>query len=127
MGFAKTFLSRKGFAMRGLELPINMIVVIAIAVLALTVIAAFFTGSIGGGINSITVEQAWNRACTNLKSVQDCSNTNFKISGYALAAGGKGIVESQSGPGIDFLTVCGLKGITTTPETNCIKACGCPI
>ena len=71
-----------------------MIVIIAIAVLALTVIAAFFTGSIGGGINSITVEGAWNKACTTLRSVHDCTTTNgFEVSGYAPAAGSGGIVE----------------------------------
>ena len=112
--------------MRGLELPINMIVVIAIAVLALTVIAAFFTGSIGKGINTFEVEQAWGKACNLAKSVYSCDGTtDFNIAGYKIT--GDSITSGgTTDQGVPFSTVCRLKGQDATVLKKCYDFCGCP-
>ena len=43
--------------MKGISLPVNAIVIIAVAVLVLAVVAAFFVGAIGSGWGTITLEQ----------------------------------------------------------------------
>ena len=57
---------------KGLELPINMLVIIAIAVLILVVVALFFTGTFGSGIDTITFEPAFQQACNNWRTLYNC-------------------------------------------------------
>ncbi|MBI4163127.1 MAG: hypothetical protein HY513_05575 [Candidatus Aenigmarchaeota archaeon] len=111
--------------MRGLELPINIIVIIAIAVLVLTVIAAFFTGALGGGTNAIATEQAFQKGCQLLRTVQACDSGRIEfvtIAGYRASQ--NGITADATSPGVPMLTVCTLKG--ASDASTCAQLCGCP-
>ncbi len=103
-----------------MELPINMIVIIAVAVLVLTVIAAFFTGALSQGVNTIVVENAFQKGCQLAKTVHSCSITSFTVSGYRQTV--KGIQEDPEGLGVQFDVICGLKGAT---GQACLRLCGC--
>lgn len=112
--------------MKGLELPINMIVVVAIAVLVLVVVAAFFAGQIGGGTNSINVENAFTQGCTKLRSLYNCDPATISsINVLNFAPPGQPVLTT----GYPFSTasngICSLKGYINDQE--CARACGCQV
>ena len=104
--------------MKGISLPVNTIVIIAIAILVLSVLAAFFTGFISGGIITLSLEQAFTKGCDAFMRGYGCDNTDD--------------VESVTVPGYptkdDLDTtlqdVCADKGLLTNDA--CARACGCP-
>ncbi len=107
---------------KGLELPINMIVVIAIAVLVLVVVAAFFAGRIGGGGKEILLNQAFNNGCNTLRFAYQCdansiTDPEFRVRGYPETAPGQTPVETQ------FFEICAEKGYST--PIQCARVCGC--
>lgn len=59
-----------------MELPVNAIVIVAIAVLVLVVLAAFFTGFIGRSFGTINHNDAWTRGCSTAKA-QGCLVSAF--------------------------------------------------
>src|SRR3989338_5134892 len=112
--------------MKGLELPINMIVVVAIAVLVLVVVAAFFAGQLGGGTNTIALENAFTSGCGKLRTIYNCdTNTitadTIKVLNYAPA--GHQPSEYTTQGGYSFLSICNAKGYSLVAE--CARACGC--
>src|SRR3989338_4007236 len=104
--------------MKGLELPINMIVIVAIAVLVLVVVAAFFAGQLSGGINTIGASAAY--GCDSLQV------SNIKIIGYnpynvPVTAGTQYVGET-------LLTACQQNFKQSSMDnTACARACGCGI
>ena len=108
---------------KGLELPINMIVVIAIAVLVLVVVAAFFVGRIGGGGDEIALTAAFNTGCNNLRSVHNCvvgDIGTITVPGYVPS--GESISAYPNG--YPFGNICQRKGFS---PTDCARACGCSV
>ncbi|MBI4174829.1 MAG: hypothetical protein HY517_04235 [Candidatus Aenigmarchaeota archaeon] len=106
---------------KGLELPINMIVVIAIAVLVLVVVAAFFAGRIGGGGDEIALTAAFNTGCNNLRSVHNCivgDIPTIRVPGYAPSG------EALDPTGYPFDRICQRKGFS---NVDCARACGCSV
>lgn len=97
-----------------------MIIVIAIAVLVLVVVSAFFAGQTGGGFQSIGLEQAFTQGCGALRSAYDC-NPNFvasvNIPGYKTGATDTSTHHLGE--------ICERKGITTNEA--CARACGCAV
>ncbi len=107
--------------MKGLELPINMIVIIAVAVLILVVVAAFFSGQFGTGVNTIAVNNAFNEGCSSLKSVYNCDPTRLDEVQTSF------IPSGRSTPAL-LLEVCGLKDKNFIGRADlCARACGCNI
>ena len=113
---------------KGLELPINMIIVIAIAVLVLVVISAFFASQTGSGISNIQFEAAFNSACSTWRSTYNCQlggltgvQTSFNFLG-------------QSG-GSNLQQLCNFKitGVSTGGTGGnvaldaCQRVCGCSV
>jgi len=68
--------------MKGISLPINMIVIIAISVIVLLAIAAFFMGGFIGGSTTISDQSALSSGCGTWKNRGCAPNENFKIVGY---------------------------------------------
>jgi uncharacterized protein (UPF0333 family) len=104
---------------KGLELPLNMIVLIIIAVLVLLVVAAFFTGQFISGASTIELQKAFSNACPTLKNVYNCQNTGFTVGEI------KGL-----GPNPTFLELCNelYKSISADIRlTKCKQDCGCSI
>ena len=114
--------------MKGLELPINMIVVVAIAVLVLVVVAAFFAGQLGGGVDTIALENAFSSGCNNLRAIYNCdpaviTSGTLKVLNYAPA--GHQISEYTASGGYPFSGICTAKNYA--PGVVCAKACGCAL
>ncbi len=106
---------------KGMELPINMIVVVLIAVLVLVTIGAFLAGQLGSGQGSIKLEQAFGEGCQKLRSSWNCADLNFEVSYQKQGS------ASLTTP---FSEICQLKGLTTAISNDpgtCVKACGCNI
>ena len=100
--------------MKGISLPVNAIVIIAIAILVLTVVAAFFVGGVGPGMQTITLEQAFTKGCDSLVRGNNCDKTKISsiiVTGYPA-----------TGDTIPFNQVCAQKGYDID---SCARACGC--
>jgi hypothetical protein len=109
---------------KGMELPVNMIIIIAIAVLVLVVIAAFFANQTGTGFNSIQVENAFSSACGQLRSVYSC--TQAGMAEVQIKARLKSTDTETSTYNVNEL--CALKNLPTTTVNGvnaCLRACGC--
>lgn len=116
--------------MKGLSLPINMIVVLAIAVLVLVVVAAFFVSGGGGSIGSINDQSALGQGCGILRQ-RGCTDatSDVKIRGYnpygcpatAPSSGYTGSCTGyDAGNGATLATAC-----TRSNIVNCKEYC-CP-
>jgi len=68
--------------MKGISLPINMIVIIAISVIVLLAIAAFFMGGFLRGSVTISDQQALSDGCGIWKNRGCVPDENFNITGY---------------------------------------------
>ncbi len=75
--------------MKGMSLPINLVVIIAICVLVLLAVAAFFAGGFGSGAASIGDSSALQKGCGMWKS-QGCklNSCDIGIVGYDYDADG---------------------------------------
>ncbi|HLC67598.1 MAG TPA: hypothetical protein VJI12_01825 [archaeon] len=96
---------------KGMELPINMIVVVLIAVLVLTTVGIFLTRQLGGGASNIDYQQLWGQACTKLRFQNNCVASNFDIT-------------DNNGNPTTFSVVC-QKAVGLTEVTPCARQCGC--
>jgi hypothetical protein len=61
---------------KGIELPVNAVIIIALAIFVLLMIAAFFSGS-GKSINSAQINTAFNEGCSQLSSSYSCDYTKL--------------------------------------------------
>ena len=115
-------MAQKG-SQKGISLPINMVVILAVAVLVLVVVAAYFVISAGRGFGAITTEQAWVNGCQKLKQVENClaSAGSIVIKDYNPAN-----KEDLKNTGDTLLTACKTKFADSTfADTTCKQSCGC--
>ena len=98
---------------KGMELPINMIVIIALAVLILVIITAFTTSQVGSGVGSIGLESAFAQSCTIYRN-NGCTGS---MSDAAYSKDVQGLKK-----GMKLSEMCTQKGIA--PE-KCAESCGC--
>ncbi|MBI2172832.1 MAG: hypothetical protein HYT73_01310 [Candidatus Aenigmarchaeota archaeon] len=98
---------------KGMELPINMIVIIALAVLILVIITAFTTSQFGGGVSSISQEAAFAQLCTQYR-------------GGGCTTGWQNFRTNVQGAGsLTLQTICQNKFGTSSTEEICKQNCGC--
>lgn len=104
--------------MKGLSLPINLVVIIAICVLVLLAVAAFFAGGFGGGTASISDSAALQKGCGMWQSrgckVNDC---DLEVPGYDFNADKKLNTLSEA-----CLRILG-SGSCTVATDECFKYC----
>ena len=98
---------------KGLELPINMIVIIALAVLILVIVTAFTTSQVGAGVGSIGLEAAFASSCTTYRN-NGCTGS---LSSVAYAKDVQGLKK-----GMTLAEMCTQKGIEAA---KCSETCGC--
>jgi len=55
--------------MKGIELPVNSVIIIALAIMVLLMIAAFLMGA---DVSPSKVESAWSQGCNILKNTHNC-------------------------------------------------------
>ncbi|HLC51328.1 MAG TPA: hypothetical protein VJH90_03055 [archaeon] len=65
---------------KGLELPVNMLVVIAIAVIVLLGVVALYLVGFGGPASGITLQSITTNACQDLLRAGTCSDANAVFS-----------------------------------------------
>ncbi len=106
--------------MKGISLPINAIVIVAIAVLVLVVVAAFFSGSLIPASLEMKRQTVLNNACNTWRTAYNC-DSNVMIDEELVA------YTDPSNPAKESYTVyelCELMGITS--EEACRLNCNCP-
>lgn len=91
--------------MKGMELPISTVVIVAIVVLVLVVVSAFFLSQSGSQFKQIDLNSAFSQMCSRV----ECSYEQYQ--------------ELKGGSSNFYETCAALYGKTT--EYQCLKACGC--
>ena len=62
---------------KGIELPVNSVIIIALAIFVLLLLAAFFSKS-SGELDKTQVNSAFNQGCSLLSSAYNCDHTRLK-------------------------------------------------
>ena len=108
--------------LKGISLPIEMMVIIAIAVLVLVVVGAFFIGGVGklGTVDDIS---AFGQGCQQWKAV-GCSNQANQIFIKGYDPTGTEITSTNTA-GDTLQTACERLSKLDS-ASSCKKACGCP-
>lgn len=107
--------------MKGIELPINVLVIVALAVIVLLGVIALFSGVFGPGSAGIAMSSAWNQACGGITSSCSADHSGNTVTNFKI---GTTTVHTFGG-------LCIAMYKNTSPETDtstngCNKACGCP-
>ena len=123
--------------MKGIELPINILIIVAIAVIVLIALVAMFYPAFSGGSSVVTTESAKSAACQILVGPKKCGATTprptntseITISGFD--ANRDGIVGDNqkntinSGTGANFPTTCSSPPATNYDHDNLASLCIC--
>jgi hypothetical protein len=112
--------------MKGISLPINAIVIVAIAVLVLVVIAAFFSGMLIPSSLEIQRESALNKACNIWRTSYNCDPDKMN---EVTVAHTEPSEPSRTDPYSveELCTLVGLIGSSYDPDDNACRAkCNCP-
>lgn len=114
--------------MKGISLPINTIVVVAIAILVLMVMAGFFSLNVGSGINTIQLNSAISSACNVLTSTYNCDPNRLDDAKARIKLPGQS--EETSVPLYDGsqTSLCVLAGVdpgNAEAVNQCLSKCGC--
>ena len=109
--------------MKGIELPINILVIVAIAVIVLLGMVALYFAGWSPFSGSVGIESVKNAACLNYTRASDCAPTpstvpiNYDVNGDGTIAVANDNLQS-------FATAfygCG------TADVNCVRQlCACP-
>jgi len=111
--------------MKGLELPINVLIIIALAVIVLIAVVAFFYPSFFSGSQTVGVESAKSSACQVLVTGRNCNIdtndvniTNFDADQDSyIGAADTGMVWTWGA------STCG--GVVTNAGDNLAALCAC--
>lgn len=93
---------------KGLELPVNAIIFIAVAVIVLVSVGSFFFNFFSD--SSVDAKKLFAEGCASLRSFHGCDHAQ---------------INSISVEGTSFGYVCGRSGYSDTAQ--CAKACGCSV
>lgn len=112
--------------MKGIELPISLIVIIAIAVLVLVILAGFFSGYFFRQSSGVGLEAAFQDACGRLISVYRCSSAATDLAAIKVNYQATGAAAATPTPLFQAgaTSICSEKGITDL--ASCRRQCGCP-
>lgn len=100
--------------LKGIEMPVNSVIVIALAVMVLLMLATFFFGGTGQ-TRSVSIESAWGEGCNILKVRYNCDGS--KVSEIRTAdITGDGIEDS-------LLAICKIKYGEKATKYGCRNIC----
>ena len=102
--------------MKGLELPVNMLVIIIIAIIVLLALVALFLGGYTG-VGVIDSGVAKGKACGVIVN-SGCSSNAFDKNVYGTSK-----FCSRDSPDCTVSEICQKIGLPS--ETDCFKSCGC--
>ena len=104
-------------------MPINTIVIIAIAVLVMVVLAGFFGGFFGLNVLNIQREDALSKACQQWRTVYNCDPDYMDIATTLHKEPGDADARAYS-----LYELCeDVMGLSTDPpeDNPCMRKCGC--
>jgi len=109
--------------MKGIELPINILIIVAIAVIVLIAVIAMFYPAFNSGSSTVGLETAKTQACRSLVVGLKCNTTialnTIRVDNYDV--NGNGFVN-EAADNLDNL--CDLK-YQTASDSDCRKMCNC--
>ncbi|MBI5332749.1 MAG: hypothetical protein HZB65_04195 [Candidatus Aenigmarchaeota archaeon] len=103
--------------MKGMSLPMEVMVIIAVVVLVMVVLVAFFIEGSGKEIDKIDKNAAFGEGCARLGTYYKCAYSDDKTKEAAL----KEIILKDQG---SLLDVC--KSLGFSDADACWRACSCP-
>ncbi|MBI4014504.1 MAG: hypothetical protein HY365_00965 [Candidatus Aenigmarchaeota archaeon] len=108
--------------MKGSSLPVNTIVVVAIAILVMMVIGGFFALNVGQGVNTIELNNAITNACNVLRTTYNCNVGSLASVEVQFKELGQ---ESENPTSLERL--CTLSGLSAGADfaKQCAAKCGC--
>lgn len=119
--------------MKGIELPINVLIILAVAIIVLIAIIAMFYPAFTNGSGTASMDLAKSQACRSLVVGYDCKNSGTNTP--ATSAGALGSVKVDNydvdgllGPnsvGDTLWNLCTMKYQIST-DADCRKLCNCP-
>jgi hypothetical protein len=129
----------KSFLMKGIELPINVLIIIAVAVIVLIAIIAMFYPAWTGGSSTMTIEGAKSNACQILTESKKCSvaTSTIGVVGFDANKDANHAIETQLDAAVsagDTLSaLCDnyyqinavTAGTASQAEIRCKQLCGC--
>jgi hypothetical protein len=92
--------------LKGISLPVNAVIIIALAVMVLLLVAAFLGGGITN-IGQVNVENAWTKGCDVLKKTYNCRAED--VDNVVLTTDVNGDGENDN-----LLTLCHVKFYNTS-------------
>ncbi len=102
--------------LKGIALPVNSVIIIALAVMVLLMLAGFFAGGFGQ-TSSTNVASAWNKGCRTLDSAYNCDASQVDEIDTGKDITGDEVTD-------DLLAACRTKfGTTPTDKTITEKFC----
>jgi len=103
--------------MKGMSLPMEVMVIIAVVVLVMVVLVAFFIGGSGREIDKIDKSAAFGEGCAKLGTYYKCAYTQDRTKEATL----KEITIKGYGTLLDLCKTLGFEG-----ADSCWRACSCP-
>jgi len=112
--------------MKGLELPINVLIIIVLAVIVLIAVVAFFYPSFFSGSQTVGVESAKTQACRSLIAIR-CTDSSLVgvINFDANQDGNIWNISSQALANGDTLLELCTNYFQTAVDEECRAMCGC--
>ncbi len=104
---------------KGISLPVEMIVIIALAVIVLLAAGAFFAVGFMPGAGQTEDVAAWQRACGTMK-LRGCTLTDFTTNANSITVPG---YDSNKDGSDDFVLVACQRATGYTSATDCHKDC----
>ena len=115
--------------MKGVELPINVLVIVAIAIVVLLGLVGLFLAGFLGGSTTFTVAQAKNNACAQLVQ-RGCATTSTLDVPAGYDVDGNGVITfNSSATGENLQYFCQQKfGVAANNTLACKRnICTCPV
>lgn len=114
--------------MRGMSLPINTIVILAIAALVLVVVAALFTGVLVPGGQGLKLADAIRDGCSKFRTIYNCDITKMRDVTVQYKDLGDSALKDYT-----LIQLCTLANYKTTGThragdlNECAAKCDCPV
>jgi hypothetical protein len=123
--------------MKGIELPVNVLIILAVAVIVLIALIAMFYPAFINGSGTASMDMAKSQACRSLLVGYDCKNSDgrtpatsitgigalalIKVDNYDVDG-----IEGLNSNGDTLWNLCRLKYQIAT-EADCRKLCSCTV
>jgi len=108
---------------KGLSLPINMVVIVGIVVLVLVVVGVFFLTSTGGQLSQAEAQQVFAQGCNTFCQSDPCGNA-FRISQYAKAYSSSTEFHHRFAQACAALSYAPTADLNLDQAKQCLIACG---